>query len=332
MKRMLIGIVCILSCIVSVQAESYCVMNGNDGSIIEEKDMHKTQSVASISKIMTAIIAIEEGNMEDIWEVSDAITQANGSSIYLQVGQQVSLKSLLYGLMLRSGNDAAVEIAQHIGGSQEAFVEKMNQKAKVIGMMDTNFENPSGLDEAGSGNISSAYDMALLMKYAMKNPLFQEIDSAPYYTSEWNYRWKNKNRLIFDFADTTGGKTGFTKKAGRTLVSSAKADGVESVVVTLGMSSEDFSFHEEKHKEVFSKLDACTILEAGTYQFHGYEAIIEEALVVTYPYDRQEIQVTSTIEKKELVVTITLPDGVKTYRYPIEKVATSLPWWRRLFS
>ena len=226
MKRSLCILLCLLLQLMSVHAESYVVLSGADNTIVEEKNKDEKQSVASISKIMTAVIAIEHGQLDESFAVDDEINKAYGSSVYLKQGQQVTMRDLLYGLMLRSGNDAAVEIAKHVAGSQEAFVELMNRKAAEIGMSNTTFSNPSGLDEEDGGNISTANDMAVLMSYAMKNKEFRTITGSKYYTTDWNMRWKNKNRLLFDYPFTVGGKTGFTKKAGRTLVSAAEHDGV----------------------------------------------------------------------------------------------------------
>ena len=146
MKRSLCILLCLLLQLMSVHAESYVVLSGADNTIVEEKNKDEKQSVASISKIMTAVIAIEHGQLDESFAVDDEINKAYGSSVYLKQGQQVTMRDLLYGLMLRSGNDAAVEIAKHVAGSQEAFVELMNQKAAEIGMSNTTFSNPSGLD------------------------------------------------------------------------------------------------------------------------------------------------------------------------------------------
>lgn len=330
MKKVIIIGICILLQCSLIHAESYCVLSSVDNTVIEEKDMHKQQSVASISKIMTAIIAIEEGNLEDTWKVSDAITTAVGSSIYLKVGQEVSLKSLLYGLMLRSGNDAAKEIAVHISGDETAFVQKMNEKAKAIGMLNTVFENASGLDEDGAGNVSTAYDMALLMSYAMKNPIFCEIDSAKNYTSEWGQHWKNKNKLLFEFPFTTGGKTGFTKKAGRTLVSSAANDTMKSVVVTLAMS-DDFNFHEEKHKQAFDTIQVMTILKAGTFQYQDYEITVDVPLEVSLHKDGSDaMEVYTHMQRDTFVVEIRKNKQSDVYEYPAKHIQTS--WWKKVFS
>lgn len=294
---------------------SYCVISFEDGLVIEEKQMHHMQSVASISKIMTAILAIEEGNIEDIWTIGKEINTAYGSSIYLKEGQTVSLKTMLYGLMLRSGNDAAVTIATHIYGSEEAFVQKMNQKANELGMMDTSFENVSGLDEEGNGNLSSTYDIALLMRYALTNPTFREITQSKYYTSEWNHRWKNKNRLLFSYDKTTGGKTGFTKKAGRTLVTSAKQGNMETIVVTFDYG-DDFNFHQIKHEEAFQNYHVELIVEAQSFMIQKKQIIIDKPIYITQSMKHPDaIFIRSHIEDKEWILEIRQKDHTQVYRY-----------------
>lgn len=325
MKKVIICFICVLLQTAIIHGESYCVLSSVDNTVIEEKDMHKQQSVASISKIMTAIIAIEKGNLEDTWQVSDNVTSTVGSSIYLKVGQEVSLKSLLYGLMLRSGNDAAKEIAIHISGDEASFVNEMNAKAKEIGMLNTTFENASGLDEDGEGNISTAYDMAILMSYAMKNPVFREIDSSQYYTNEWNSRWKNKNKLLFEFPFTTGGKTGFTKKAGRTLVTSAKNDDMESIVVTLSMSN-DFEFHEEKHKEAFDSMKILTILDKGTFETNHQEITVDTPIQISVHKDgSDQVEVYSHLEDNQFVVEVRKNEQSDLYQYEAKSLSRS--WW-----
>lgn len=315
---------CILLCLLIqcsvVHADSYCVLSEDDNTVIEEKNMNEPQSVASISKIMTAIIAIEEGNLKETWNIGDEINLADGSSIYLKVGQKVSLQDLLYGLMLRSGNDAAIAIATHVKGNVDDFVKEMNKKAKQIGMLNTTFHNPSGLDEEDGGNISTAYDMALLMSYAMKNEDFQKITSSKYYTSAWNYRWKNKNRLLFEFPFTTGGKTGFTKKAGRTLVTSASHDGVNSVVVTL-RSSDDFAFHESKHQQVFEKYQTKVLLKKGTYRIGKKQIQVDTPIAISLQKEGKDtLQVKSHVEKNTFVVEVIKNNVSNVYSYPLQKV------------
>ena len=146
---------------IETSATSAILMDQDSNRILYAKDIHNVRSVASISKIMTAIVAIENGKLEKKITIGDEIDKAYGSGIYIKKGEKLTLENLLYGLMLRSGNDAALAIAHNVGGSVSKFVEMMNEMANKIGMKNTTFNNPSGLDEE-DGNFSTAYDMALL--------------------------------------------------------------------------------------------------------------------------------------------------------------------------
>lgn len=192
---------------------------------------------------MTCVIVLENTNIDNIVTVDDSIFKAYGSGIYIQVGEEISVKDLLYGLMLRSGNDAAIMLATYISNSEEEFVKLMNNKAKEIGMKNTIFANSSGLDEKG-GNYSTAYDMALLTKYAMNNEMYRKIVSTKEYKVKTNYKsyvWNNKNKLLrYDYI--TGGKTGYTEKSHRTLVSTATIDNMNLIVVTLN-DGDDWNTH-----------------------------------------------------------------------------------------
>lgn len=172
------------------------------------------------------------------------------------------LEDLVYGLMLRSGNDAAVTIAEHVGGSEEGFVFLMNEKAKWLGMTNTHFDNPHGLDS--ETHYSSAYDMALLMRYAMNNEQFVEITGSTSFKSEnRDYSWRNKNKLLTVFYKyCTGGKTGFTKQTGRTLVSTASKDGMDLIVVTLD-APDDWRDHMNLFEWGFENYDMHSLSKKG---------------------------------------------------------------------
>ena len=155
---------------------------------------------------MTALLAAESGKMKEMVSVSNEAVRVEGSAIYLKPGQKVKLEDLVYGLMLRSGNDAAQVIAENVGGSIEGFVYLMNEKAKQIGMKDTHFSNPHGLDGDGS-HYSSAYDMALLTRYAMGNETFKKIFGTKTYKSDsWDYPWKNKHKLVTSYYEFATGE------------------------------------------------------------------------------------------------------------------------------
>ncbi|MBM7681510.1 D-alanyl-D-alanine carboxypeptidase [Pullulanibacillus pueri] len=253
---------------VHVSAESAILMDQDTGRVLYGKDIHKPMRIASITKVMTAILAIESGKLDKTVTVSDNAFGTEGSSLYLKKGEKIKLKDLVYGLLLRSGNDAAVAIAEAVGGSKEGFVYLMNKKAKELGMLDTTFANPHGLDD--ELHRSTAYDMALLTKYAMKNPTFQKMFKTKYYTApqegeKWDRKWKNKNKLLFNYDYSTGGKTGYTKKTGRTLISTASNDDKNYIVVTLN-DGDDWNDHMNLFNWGFKQFQQVKIAEKGKLQ------------------------------------------------------------------
>lgn len=261
------------------------VMDQNSNRIIYAKNIHQVRSVASISKIMTAILALESGKIEDKVTIGDEILKAYGSAVYLQVGETLTLKDLVYGLMLRSGNDAALAIATYVSGNVDSFVKLMNQKAVEIGMKNTTFHNPHGLDEE-EGNLSTAYDMAILTSYAMKNDQYKKIVSTKKYTLKTDknhYVWKNKNKLLNTYQYTTGGKTGFTEIAKRTLVSTASKENTDLIIVTLN-DGNDFLDHKNLYEEVFSHYRTYTVLEKGNIEIPLEEYYKEDTIYIKHDY------------------------------------------------
>jgi len=261
-------------------ARSYIVMDYNTGEILEGKDYHLIRSVASISKIMTAIVAIENSALDTYVKVSDNILKAYGSSIYLKIDEVVVMEDLLYGLMLRSGNDAAVTIANGVSGNEEEFDKLINKKAEEIGMKNSTFHNPSGLDVDDEGNLSTSYDMALLMKYAMNNEIFRKITSTNQYKSKNHGVWQNKNKLLRLYENTSGGKTGFTTKARRTLVTSAKKEDTELIVVTLDCGG-DFAIHKSLYEKYFNQYKTFKLLKEGVNSFEEYDLVCDDNISVT---------------------------------------------------
>lgn len=274
MKKILI-LFCLLILFISKaeastsSASSYILMDETTGRVLKSKDMNSKRLIASITKIMTATIAIESGKLEDVVTVDESILSSYGSGIYIEVGEELTLKDLVYGLMLRSGNDAAAMIATYISGSSEEFVNLMNKKAKELGMNDTTFYNPSGLPTP-SGNYSSVYDMALLTRYAMKSDTYREITSTKEYkvtTNKKTYVWYNKNKLLnYDYV--TGGKTGYTEESGRTLVSTASIDNMNLIVVTI-RDSDDWNTHLELYNYAKDNYYAYRVLNKNKFKIYG---------------------------------------------------------------
>ncbi|MEX2416164.1 MAG: D-alanyl-D-alanine carboxypeptidase family protein [Paenibacillaceae bacterium] len=225
---------------VSTDAEAAALIDVSSGRILYSNNGDKRLRIASLTKIMTAIVAIEAGSLSDKVKVSLKAYGVEGSSIYLRLGEEMNLHHMLYGLMLRSGNDAATAIAEHVGGSLEGFVMMMNEKAEQLGMSHTHYENPHGLDTKvkGTEQYSSANDMAILTAYALQNPIFRDIVKTPSITvpnsyEKWDHRWRNKNKMLHLYEGADGVKTGFTKLSNRTLVSSATRGGQQLAAVTL---------------------------------------------------------------------------------------------------
>lgn len=251
----------------SVSASSAVLMEQQSGRILYEKEAHKVRRIASITKIMTAILAIESGKLNDTVEVTENATRAEGSSIYLKPGETIKLEDLVYGMMLRSGNDAAVAIAEHVGGSLDGFVYLMNQKASEIGMEHTHFSNPHGLDDH-EDHYSTAYDMALLTRYAMSNDTYKlisgtKVHRAPNPNGNWDRVWRNKNRLLTELYDyTTGGKTGYTKRAKRTLVTTATKGDLNLIAVTLN-GPDDWNDHINMYENAFHDFNLVKVLPKG---------------------------------------------------------------------
>lgn len=244
---LVINILCVLfisfsaaAALPPINASSAILMDAKTGRVLYEKSAHDRRAQASTTKMMTAIVGIENGSLEDIYTVSENAAHTGGSSMNLSPGEKQSLENLLYGLMLRSGNDAAVAIAENTAGSVEAFVEMMNKKAKEIGAKNTHFMNPHGLDM--DEHYSTAYDLALIARYGLSNPTFAQIVKTqkkvvPWPGFEWDRVLYNKNKMLASFEGADGVKTGYTNNAGRTLVSSATRESWQLIAVVMNSPS-----------------------------------------------------------------------------------------------
>ncbi len=250
-----------------IYAQSYIVVDAKSGRIIGSRDPDMKLPIASTTKIMTAILAIE--SIEDYdakIEVPPSCAGIEGSSIYLKPKQKVSIRDLLYGTMLRSGNDAAQTLAEFAGRKDEdGFIGMMNKRAKELGAYNSNFVNPHGLN--ADNHYSTAYDLAIISSHAMKNDLFREITSAEKYKADsLNTFLYNKNKVVYEYEYGTGIKIGYTKAAGRCLVASAQKDGTEIITVVLN----DNNWFQDCYKLfdwAFEKYKSYQIVEKG--QFAG---------------------------------------------------------------
>ncbi len=248
----------------SVSALSAILYSPDSGAIIYEKDIHTRRPIASITKIMTALLAFEAAGSNDREVKFKSSMQAEGSSMYLKNGEILKLSELAKGMMMVSGNDAANAIAVTLGGSVEGFAELMNKKAKALGMNDTHFVTPSGLDD--ENHYSSAYDMAVLTSYAMENEQFcgtvgQKSIAVKYVSPENKTQvCENHNRLLSLYDGCIGVKTGFTKASGRTLSSCAERDGVRLVCVTLN-DGDDWNDHQRLYDYGFSRVKSVKLCD-----------------------------------------------------------------------
>ncbi len=249
-------------------AESICVMNTVTGSVVYDKNAREKKPMASTTKIMTLICALENSEPDDIVIVSRNAAYQEGSSAYTKPDAKITMQDLCYGLMLNSGNDAAVAIAEHISGDVDKFAELMNGKAREIGVYNTHFMNPNGLHN--DEHYTTSEDLAKLACYGLKNKEFREIVSCKMYTSKMTLPdgevteviYINHNRLLREVDDCIGVKTGFTKNAGRCLVSAVDRQGAQYVVVTLN-DSDDWDTHKELYDDILSNAREKKILSRG---------------------------------------------------------------------
>jgi len=268
----------------SLSASSVTVMDMDTNRVLYSYNQNDKRLIASITKIMTSLVTINNYDIDKVIKIDESVLKSYGSGIYVEVGEEISVKDLLYGLMLRSGNDAAMQLETTIGGSKEGFAKLMNETASNIGMKNTNFINGSGLEENdGSGNMSTSYDMAILMSEAMKNRKFRNIVGTKKYTVKTNlktYIWHNKNKLLNTYKYTTGGKTGFTEKARRTLVTTASKDNMNLVIVTLN-DPNDFLDHKNLYEEYFDKYKSYKVLDKKREKFENKSYYIKNDRYLT---------------------------------------------------
>ena len=274
-------------------------MEEKSGRILESSDINNKKLIASITKIMTCIIALENNNnLEKVIKVPNEVLKMYGTNIYIEVGEEIKIIDLLYGLMLRSGNDAALTLAIATAGSEENFVKLMNKKAQELGMNNTIFNNPHGLDE-DTKNYSTAYDMSLLARYAYKNKIYRKIIKTKKYTcksSIKSYLWYNRVSILNNYKYSLGGKNGYTPKAGKTLVSYAKKDNMTLIGVSLH-DSNIYDTHENLFEKNFKKYKLYKIVDKDNFSYNkklfSEDIYLKESFY--YPLKENELTNISTI-------------------------------------
>lgn len=293
---------------------SEIVMEVSTNRILDGNNYNQKMFMASTTKILTAITIIENCNLDDIVTVTENTVGVEGSSIYLEAGEKLSVKDLLYGLMLRSGNDCAETLAVYCSNTIENFAILMNQTAKRIGANSSNFVNPHGLHD--DNHYTTAYDLALISCYAMKNNDFRQIVSTksiqiPWTTREYPRVLVNKNKMLKEFEGSTGIKTGFTKKAGRCLVSSSYRNGMEIICVVLNCPPM-FERSKELLTKAFNEYEMCSIFESDYIVDFIEDKVKQEKIGVIIKNDIR-IPLTKT-EKENLILEFDYP---KTIDYSI---------------
>ena len=261
----------------SDRAAGAVLMDAESGRVLYGHDAHKPRLIASTTKLMTALVAVERaGDLDETVTVKGEWLGSEGSSIYLRAGEEITLRGLLYGLLLQSGNDAAMVIACHTAGSVEEFVELMNRRAAELGMKDSSFANPSGLDH--ENHYSTPYDMALLARACLDNSTVAELCATKSITVGTR-TFVNHNKLLWRCDGCVGMKTGFTEKAGRTLVSAAVRDGQTLICVTLN-DGDDWNDHRKLLDYGFRTYPRQVLCRAG--EVLGAVAV-EGSLIPTMP-------------------------------------------------
>lgn len=289
-----------------VSAASAVLADGDTGRVLWEKDSHTRRSIASTTKLMTALTALESGHgLGETVTVVREWTGIEGSSIYLRPGEEISLEALLYGLLLRSGNDAALAIAGYCGGTVERFVAQMNQKARSLGMTDTHFANPNGLD--AEGHYSSAYDMAILARACLENETLAGI-AATRSVTLGTRSFTNHNKLLWRYEGCVGLKTGYTEKSGRTLVSAAKRDGLTLICVTLNAPN-DWADHTALFDWGFARYEARPLSRAGE---RAGQLPVSGGLVPVCPVEAGESLAAALAPEERVTVRCELNEAVLT--------------------
>lgn len=281
---------------ININSTSLVAMDIDSGRIFYEKNKDEKHLIASTTKIMTAVIAIESNKLTDIVEATEEILTMYGSNIYLEYHEHMLLEDLIYGLMLRSGNDAGVVIAKHVGGSVENFVDLMNKKAQDLGMKNTIFKNPTGLDDdENTMNYSTSYDMAILYKYAYSLPEFVKITSTKDYKTQSDFKsyyWKNRADIVLQYDKCTGGKTGYTPKAGRILASSASNGDLNITIFSINKGEYDTKLHQQIYEDIFYNYKSLLVVDKDNFKLKNN--IYDETLYITesfkYPVTKQEEQ------------------------------------------
>lgn len=291
------------------EAAAYALIEAETGRLLFAKNADTPLPMASTTKIMTALVTLQNSSPDELVRVPDEAVGVEGSSVYLQRGESMTVRDLLYGLMLASGNDAAVALAVHVGGSVTGFVEMMNAKAAELGLAATRFVTPNGLD--AEGHRTTAYELCLITREAMKNADFREMVSTKYYRTESGAcarTFKNKNTLLWDYEGAFGVKTGYTSGAGRCLVYGAEREGMELIGCVLNCRPM-FEAASRMMDEAFDEYEKIVVVPAGqpagkTYIREGAENVLEvssKSSIIAVMRKGERLRLTTRVDLPEYV-------------------------------
>ncbi|KYZ77478.1 D-alanyl-D-alanine carboxypeptidase [Anaerosporomusa subterranea] len=272
-------------------AKSAILIEASTGKILYDRRSQERRPPASTTKMMTLITALEHGKLDDIVTASEVASQTEGSTLWLAPGEQLKMQDLLYGVMLVSGNDATVAVAEHISGSVGKFAELMTAKAKAIGAVDTHFTNSNGLPDPQ--HYSTARDLAFIAAYGYKNPLFAEIITTPSRTMPWAGKDHereifNENKLLWQYEGANGVKTGYTDEAGPCLVSAAKRNGIQLIAVVLdsdymwtdSIALLDYGFRQVRSQPYFQQGDVLRTIRVANGKTESIPLAVKDSLAV----------------------------------------------------
>ena len=287
----------------SLSAKSAILINAETGDVYFSKNAEEKLPMASTTKIMTALVALESSNLTDTVEIDRRAVGIEGSSVYLTEGELLTMEDLLYSLLLASANDAAVAIAIEVGGNIEAFADMMNEKALLLGLKNTHFENPHGLDS--KEHYTTAHDLAIIAAKALENETFAKIVSTTKYSFDGKNGTRtvvNHNKLLRLYEDCIGVKTGFTKKSGRCLVSAAEREGLRLVAVTIG-APDDWQDHTKMLDLGFSSYKKVVFVHKNEYSV---------SLPITGGYDQ------TVLCRNNSEIYAFIPKDIDEARYKLE--------------
>ncbi|GBG54987.1 serine-type D-Ala-D-Ala carboxypeptidase [Sporomusaceae bacterium FL31] len=284
---------------IELTAKSAIVMDARTGKVLYARDAESKRYPASTTKMMTLIVALEHGNLDEMVTTSQNASSTEGSSLWLAPGEQLKLMDMLYGIMLISGNDATVAVAEHISGSVEKFAKLMTEKAHTIGAANTNFTNSSGLPDPN--HITTAHDLAKIAAYGYKNPIFSQIVSTqkkiiPWPGKDHDRELYNENKMLWLFDGGNGVKTGYTDAAGRCLVSAAKRNDIQLVAVVLdsdhmwddSIALLDYGFQQLQPMTLFNKGDILKTVKVTDGKSDAVKLITSDNMIVPISSDDKE--------------------------------------------